>query len=122
MKTFRDRATAHAVQLTLLTAAIVWLNAANFTRVTLPKIKWGLIYGLILCTARAMESSAPFRSSGHIRDRTTTMPLHIEILCNAYRLAVASVLSVLALLTLIIETHTEWQTERKLQAAAESAG
>jgi sulfate transport system permease protein len=95
-----------------------------FTRVTLPKIKWGLIYGLILCNARAMgEFGAVSVVSGHIRNKTNTMPLHIEILYNEYQFAaafaVASVLSVLALVTLIIKTYAEWQAERQLQATAE---
>jgi sulfate transport system permease protein len=94
-----------------------------FTRVTLPKIKWGLIYGLILCNARAMgEFGAVSVVSGHIRNKTNTMPLHIEILYNEYHFAaafaVASVLSVLALLTLIIKTYAEWQAERQIQLAA----
>ena len=96
-----------------------------FTRVTVPKIKWGLIYGLILCNARAMgEFGAVSVVSGHIRNKTNTMPLHIEILYNEYQFAaafaVASVLSVLALVTLIIKTYAEWQAERQLQAAAET--
>jgi sulfate/thiosulfate transport system permease protein len=95
-----------------------------FTRVTVPKIKWGLIYGLILCNARAMgEFGAVSVVSGHIRNKTNTMPLHIEILYNEYQFAaafaVASVLSILALVTLIIKTYAEWQAERQLQAAAE---
>jgi sulfate transport system permease protein len=96
-----------------------------FTRVTVPKIKWGLIYGLILCNARAMgEFGAVSVVSGHIRNKTNTMPLHIEILYNEYQFApafaVASVLSILALVTLIIKTYVEWQAERQLQAAAET--
>lgn len=92
-----------------------------FARVTLPKIKWGLIYGLILCNARAMgEFGAVSVVSGHIRNKTNTMPLHIEILYNEYQFAaafaVASVLSVLALATLIIKSYVEWQAERQLQA------
>ena len=92
-----------------------------FARVTLPKIKWGLIYGLILCNARAMgEFGAVSVVSGHIRNKTNTMPLHIEILYNEYQFAaafaVASVLSVLALVTLVIKTYVEWQAERQLQA------
>ena len=98
-----------------------------FSRVTLPKIKWGLIYGLILCNARAMgEFGAVSVVSGHIRNKTNTMPLHIEILYNEYQFAaafaVASVLSVLALLTLIIKTYTEWQTERQVREAAATGG
>ena len=96
-----------------------------FTRVTVPKIKWGLIYGLILCNARAMgEFGAVSVVSGHIRNKTNTMPLHIEILYNEYQFApafaVASVLSILALLTLIIKTYVEWKAERQLQAATET--
>ena len=98
-----------------------------FSRVTLPKIKWGLIYGLILCNARAMgEFGAVSVVSGHIRNKTNTMPLHIEILYNEYQFAaafaVASVLSVLALLTLIIKTYAEWQTERQVREAAGTEG
>ena len=98
-----------------------------FTRVTVPKIKWGLIYGLILCNARAMgEFGAVSVVSGHIRNKTNTMPLHIEILYNEYQFAaafaVASVLSVLALVTLIIKTYAEWQAERQLRAAAATGG
>jgi sulfate transport system permease protein len=98
-----------------------------FTRVTVPKIKWGLIYGLILCNARAMgEFGAVSVVSGHIRNKTNTMPLHIEILYNEYQFAaafaVASVLSVLALMTLIIKTYAEWQAERQLRAAAATGG
>jgi sulfate transport system permease protein len=96
-----------------------------FTRVTVPKIKWGLIYGLILCNARAMgEFGAVSVVSGHIRNKTNTMPLHIEILYNEYQFApafaVASVLSVLALVTLIVKTYVEWRAERQLEAAAET--
>ena len=99
----------------------------TFSRVTLPKIKWGLIYGLILCNARAMgEFGAVSVVSGHIRNKTNTMPLHIEILYNEYQFAaafaVASVLSVLALLTLMIKTYTEWQTERQVREAAATGG
>jgi sulfate transport system permease protein len=98
-----------------------------FTRVTVPKIKWGLIYGLILCNARTMgEFGTVSAVSGHIRNKTNTMPLHIEILYNEYQFpaasAVASVLCVLALLTLITKAYTEWQAERQLQASAETEG
>lgn len=94
-----------------------------FWRVTVPKVKWGLIYGIILCNARAMgEFGAVSVVSGHIRNKTNTMPLHIEILYNEYHFAaafaVASVLSVLALVTLVIKTYAEWQAERQLKAAA----
>jgi sulfate/thiosulfate transport system permease protein len=99
----------------------------TFSRVTLPKIKWGLIYGLILCNARAMgEFGAVSVVSGHIRNKTNTMPLHIEILYNEYQFAaafaVASVLSVFALLTLLIKAYVEWNTERQVREAAATGG
>jgi sulfate/thiosulfate transport system permease protein len=99
----------------------------TFWRVTLPKIKWGLIYGLILCNARAMgEFGAVSVVSGHIRNKTNTMPLHIEILYNEYQFAaafaVASVLSVLALLTLLIKAYVEWNTERQVREAGATGG
>jgi sulfate/thiosulfate transport system permease protein len=89
-------------------AAIV-LGASGwqtFVRVTLPKIKWGLMYGIVLCTARAMgEFGAVSVVSGHIRGRTNTLPLHVEILYNEYEyqaaFAVASLLVVLALASLV---------------------
>jgi sulfate transport system permease protein len=84
----------------------------TFFRVTLPKVRWGLIYGVILCNARAMgEFGAVSVVSGHIRGLTNTMPLHIEILYNEYNFvgafAVASLLTLLAVLTLIIKTLVE---------------
>lgn len=84
-----------------------------FWRVTLPNIKWGLLYGLILCNARAMgEFGAVSVVSGHIRGETNTMPLHIEILYNEYNFvgafAVASLLAGLALLTLVLKSLVEW--------------
>ena len=84
----------------------------TFFRVTLPNIKWGLLYGVLLCNARAMgEFGAVSVVSGHIRGLTTTMPLHIEILYNEYNLAaafaVASLLALLALVTLIVRTVLE---------------
>jgi len=96
-----------------------------FTRVTLPKIKWGLLYGVILCNARAMgEFGAVSVVSGHIRGKTNTMPLHIEILYNEYQFAaafaVASLLSLLAIVTLVIKTYAEWQAERQLAQASHS--
>jgi sulfate transport system permease protein len=96
-----------------------------FWRVTLPKIKWGLLYGIILCNARAMgEFGAVSVVSGHIRGKTNTLPLHIEILYQEYQFAaafaVASALCVLALLTLAIKTYAEWQAERQLAEAADS--
>jgi sulfate/thiosulfate transport system permease protein len=89
----------------------------TFWHVTLPNIKWGLLYGVILCNARAMgEFGAVSVVSGHIRGLTTTMPLHIEILYNEYNFAaafaVASLLALLALVTLVIKTYIEWQAER----------
>jgi sulfate transport system permease protein len=87
----------------------------TFFRVTLPKIRWGLLYGVILCNARAMgEFGAVSVVSGHIRGLTNTMPLHIEILYNEYAFtaafAVASLLTLLAVVTLIIKTLVEWRT------------
>jgi sulfate transport system permease protein len=84
----------------------------TFFRVTLPKIRWGLVYGIILCNARAMgEFGAVSVVSGHIRGLTNTMPLHIEILYNEYNFvgafAVASLLTLLAVVTLIIKTLVE---------------
>ena len=95
----------------------------TFWYVTLPNIKWGLIYGVILCNARAMgEFGAVSVVSGHIRGQTNTMPLHVEILYNEYQsvaaFAVASLLALLALVTLVIKSVAEWQHERELKAAA----
>jgi sulfate transport system permease protein len=89
----------------------------TFRRVTLPNIKWGLLYGLILCNARAMgEFGAVSVVSGHIRGETNTLPLHVEILYNEYAFAasfaVASVLTLLALVTLALKTAVEWQRRR----------
>jgi sulfate/thiosulfate transport system permease protein len=89
----------------------------TFFRVTLPNIKWGLLYGLILCNARAMgEFGAVSVVSGHIRGETNTLPLHVEILYNEYAFAasfaVASVLTLLALVTLALKTMVEWQQRR----------
>ena len=85
-----------------------------FWRVTLPNIKWGLLYGVLLCNARAMgEFGAVSVVSGHIRGKTTTMPLDIEILYNEYNFAaafaVASLLAMLALVTLIVKTILEFR-------------
>ena len=93
-----------------------------FWRVTLPNIKWGLLYGVILCNARAMgEFGAVSVVSGHIRGQTNTMPLHVEILYNesqfAAAFAVASLLALLAIVTLILKTLVEWQTTRQFAAA-----
>lgn len=97
-------------------AAIV-LGASGwrtFWHVTLPNIKWGLLYGVILCNARAMgEFGAVSVVSGHIRGLTNTMPLHVEILYNEYNFAaafgVASLLALLALITLALKTFVEWR-------------
>ncbi|MFC4597012.1 sulfate ABC transporter permease subunit CysW [Cohnella hongkongensis] len=83
-----------------------------FFRVTLPNIKWGLLYGMILCNARAMgEFGAVSVVSGHIRGETNTLPLHIEILYNEYQFsaafAVASLLMVLAVVTLVVKSFLE---------------
>jgi sulfate transport system permease protein len=85
-----------------------------FWRVTLPNIRWGLLYGVILCNARAMgEFGAVSVVSGHIRGETNTMPLHVEILYNEYNFvgafAVASLLTLLALVTLAAKTLIEWR-------------
>jgi sulfate transport system permease protein len=85
----------------------------TFFRVTLPNIRWGLLYGVLLCNARAMgEFGAVSVVSGHIRGETNTMPLHIEILYNEYNyvaaFAVASLLAALALVTLVLKTVLEW--------------
>jgi len=94
-----------------------------FWRVTLPKIKWGLLYGIILCNARAMgEFGAVTVVSGGVRGRTNTIPLHIQTLYEEYQFAaafaVASLLCVLALLTLVIKTYAEWRAEQQLAEAA----
>ncbi|MBW7834629.1 MAG: sulfate ABC transporter permease subunit CysW [Simplicispira suum] len=107
-------------------AAIV-LGASGwqtFWHVTLPNIKWGLVYGVILCNARAMgEFGAVSVVSGHIRGQTNTMPLHVEILYNEYQsvaaFAVASLLALLALVTLVIKSVAEWRQEKQLREAAE---
>jgi sulfate transport system permease protein len=89
----------------------------TFFRVTLPNIRWGLLYGVLLCNARAMgEFGAVSVVSGHIRGQTNTMPLHIEILYNEYdftaAFAVASLLAMLALLTLAAQSLLEWKLAR----------
>jgi sulfate transport system permease protein len=94
----------------------------TFTRVTLPNIKWGLLYGVLLCNARAMgEFGAVSVVSGHIRGLTNTMPLHVEILYNEYdfvgAFAVASLLALLALVTLVGKSLLEWRFGRELAAA-----
>ncbi len=92
-----------------------------FRRVTLPNVKWGLLYGVLLCNARAMgEFGAVSVVSGHIRGRTTTMPLQVEILYNEYNMvaafAVASLLAMLALVTLAVKTFFEWRYAKELAA------
>ena len=107
-------------------AAIV-LGASGwqtFWHVTLPNIKWGLLYGVILCNARAMgEFGAVSVVSGHIRGQTNTIPLHVEILYNEYQsvaaFAAASLLALLALVTLVIKTVAEWQNKQQRKAATE---
>ena len=89
----------------------------TFLRVTLPNIKWGLFYGVVLCNARAMgEFGAVSVVSGHIRGMTNTMPLHVEILYNEYSFAaafaVASLLAALALVTLVLKSVVEWRERR----------
>ena len=93
-----------------------------FWRVTLPNIKWGLLYGVILCNARAMgEFGAVSVVSGHIRGVTNTMPLHVEVLYNEYNytaaFAVASLLALLALVTLVAKSLVEWQVVRQMARA-----
>ena len=91
-----------------------------FRRVTLPNIKWGLLYGVILANARAMgEFGAVSVVSGHIRGETNTLPLHVEILYNEYNsvgaFAAASVLALLALVTLLAKTIVEWRMRKETE-------
>jgi len=93
-----------------------------FWRVTLPNIRWGLLYGVLLCNARAMgEFGAVSVVSGHIRGETNTMPLHVEILYNEYNFvaafAVASLLALLALVTLAAKSALEWRFSAEIAAA-----
>ncbi len=95
-----------------------------FKSVTLPNIKWGLLYGVILCNARAMgEFGAVSVVSGHIRGLTNTVPLQVEILYNEYNFtaafAVASVLALLALVTLVLKSFIEWRTRKEIAVTAE---
>ena len=97
----------------------------TFFRVTLPNIKWGLLYGVILCNARAMgEFGAVSVVSGHIRGLTNTLPLHVEILYNEYQFqaafAVASLLAFLALVTLALKTIVEYRTRRSMEPVHET--
>jgi sulfate/thiosulfate transport system permease protein len=103
--------------------AAITLGASGwkmFFRVTLPSIKWGLLYGVVLCNARAMgEFGAVSVVSGKIRGHTNTIPLHIEILYNEYQFAaafaVASLLALLALVTLVLKSALEWKTAREYE-------
>ena len=105
--------------------AAATMGAGGFTifrRVTLPNIKWALIYGIILCTARAMgEFGAVSVVSGHIRGKTNTLPLHIELLYNEYNFtaafAVASSLVILAVVILVLRNMVEWREERRADNA-----
>jgi len=97
-----------------------------FWRITLPNIKWGMLYGVILCNARAMgEFGAVYVVSGHIAGQTDTMPLRVEKLFQEYNLsgsfAVASVLTLLALVTLVVKLCLERQSRRQPEEATESA-
>lgn len=95
----------------------------NFRRVTLPNIRWALLYGVILCNARAMgEFGAVSVVSGHIRGETNTLPLHVEILYNEYSFvaafATASLLAVLAIVTLVLKSLVEYRVRRQIARAA----
>ncbi len=100
--------------------AAILLGASGFKTfwlVTLPNIKWGLLYGVLLCNARAMgEFGAVSVVSGHIKGKTNTIPLHVEILYNEYNFvaafAVASILTLLALLTLVLKYVIEWRSRK----------
>ncbi len=97
-----------------------------FFRITLPNIRWGLLYGMILCNARAMgEFGAVSIVSGHIRGLTNTLPLHVEVLYNDYQLAAAfacaSLLALLALFTLFLKIAVEWKLSRDARLAARDA-
>jgi sulfate/thiosulfate transport system permease protein len=94
---------------------------ATFCRVTLPNIKWGLLYGVLLCNARALgEFGAVSVVSGHIRGQTNTMPLHVELLYNNYdyvgAFSVAALLALLALVTLALKSFLEWHYADELAA------
>jgi sulfate/thiosulfate transport system permease protein len=96
----------------------------TFFKVTLPNIKWGLLYGVILCNARAMgEFGAVSVVSGHIRGETNTMPLQVEILYNEYNFtaafAIASLLALLALVTLAVKTLIEWRMHQAQKASVQ---
>ncbi|MVX62605.1 sulfate ABC transporter permease subunit CysW [Clostridium chromiireducens] len=99
-------------------AAMMGASGFNiFRKITLPNIKWGLIYGVILCAARAMgEFGAVSVVSGHIRGKTNTLPLHIEILYNEYQFsaafAVASILVIIAIIVLVLRNIVEWKSKK----------
>ncbi len=107
--------------------AAVTLGASGwqtFRRITLPNVRWALLYGVILCNARAMgEFGAVSVVSGHIRGKTNTLPLHVEILYNEYNFAaafaVASILALLALITLAAKSLVEWKIRRNIEAEQE---
>ncbi len=109
--------------------AAVSLGASGwqtFWRVTMPNVKWALLYGVILCNARAMgEFGAVNVVSGHVRGETNTLPLHVEILYNEYNyvaaFAVASLLALLALVTLAAKSVVEWRVRREYEQALEPA-
>jgi sulfate transport system permease protein len=96
----------------------------TFWRITLPNVKWGLLYGVILCNARAMgEFGAVSVVSGHVQGLTNTVPLHVEILYNEYNFvgafAVASLLALLALVTLVVKNLVEWRSRHEAAPASE---
>ena len=101
--------------------AAAMMGAKGFTifmKITLPNIKWGLLYGIVLCTARAMgEFGAVSVVSGHIRGKTNTLPLHIEILYNEYQFAaafaVASILVIFAIIILILRNQIEKRNKKE---------
>jgi sulfate transport system permease protein len=98
----------------------------TFFRVTLPNIKWGLLYGVILCNARAMgEFGAVSVVSGHIRGQTNTLPLYVEILYNEYSFAaafaIASLLALLAFVTLVAKSAVEWKSRQQVAIQARAA-
>jgi sulfate transport system permease protein len=102
-------------QAAILLGASGW---QTFWYITLPNVKWALLYGVVLCNARAMgEFGAVSVVSGHIRGKTNTMPLHVEILYNEYNFvgafAVASLLALLALVTLAAKSALEWKVRRQ---------
>jgi sulfate transport system permease protein len=106
-------------------AAALTLGAGGFTtfwKITVPNIRWALLYGVLLCNARAMgEFGAVSVVSGHIRGETTTLPLHVEVLYNDYdfvgAFAAASVLASLGLITLVLKTALEWRHSGELAAS-----